>query len=267
MSYGEITYEVDGGVATLTLNRPEIRNAITGLEMIDEIEDACRRTDADPSVSVLIVTGADPAFSTGGNVKDMRDGTTLFGGTPDEIAEGYRRTVQRIPRALFDLDVATIAAVNGAAVGAGCDITLMCDIRIASERARFGETFVNLGIIAGDGGSWFLPRAVGWQRAAELTFTGRIIEAGEALAMGMVLEVVPHEELMPRACALAGEIASKPPHAVRLAKRLLRRSRRLDLDEFLDLTAAYQALSHHTDDHDEAVAAFFEKRAGRYRGR
>ncbi len=261
MEYTQITVRVDGGVAWVTMNRPEIRNAMTGLEMIDELEHAFLAAGRDPAVSVLVLTGADPAFSAGGNVKDMRDGEGLFAGTPDEIAEGYRASVQRLPRALASLDIATIAAVNGAAVGAGCDMTLMCDIRIASQRARFGETFVNLGIVSGDGGSWFLPRAVGPQRAAELTFTGRLVDADEALAMGLVLEVVPHGELLGRVGELAAEIAGKPPHAVRLAKRLLRHSLRMGLDEFLDLTASLQAISHHTDGHREAVEEFFEGRS------
>ncbi len=260
MEYTQLEVRVDGGVAWVTMNRPEIRNAMTGPEMIDELEHAFLAAGRDPGVSVLVLTGADPAFSAGGNVKDMRDGTGLFAGTPDEIAEGYRASVQRLPRALASLDVATIAAVNGPAVGAGCDMTLMCDIRIASERARFGETFVNLGIVAGDGGSWFLPRVVGAQRAAELTFTGRVFDAEEALAIGLVLEVVSHESLLERVGALAAEIAGKPPHAVRLAKRLLRHSQRMGLDEFLDFTASLQAISHHTEDYKAAVEAFFEKR-------
>ena len=248
------------------MNRPEIRNAMTSATMIDELVDAFERVSANPEISVLVLTGADPAFSAGGNVKDMRDKTYLFAGTPDQIAEGYRRSVQRIPRTLFSLDVATIAAVNGAAIGAGCDITLMCDMRVASDQARFGETFVNLGIIPGDGGSWFLPRAVGWQRASEMTFTGRLVDAGEALAMGLVMEVVPHADLMNRTRDVAVQIAAKPPHSVRLAKRLLRQSRSLDLDAFLDMSAAFQAISHHTADHREAMDAFFEKRDGIFRG-
>ncbi len=260
MQYTQIEVRTEGGVAWVTMNRPEIRNAMTGPEMIDELEHAFLAAGRDPAVSVLVLTGADPAFSAGGNVKDMRDGVGLFAGTPDEIAEGYRASVQRLPRALASLDVATIAAVNGPAVGAGCDMTLMCDLRIASDRAKFGETFVDLGIISGDGGSWFLPRVVGRQRAAELTFTGRMVGAEEALAIGLVLEVVPHDELLSRAGSLAAEIAAKPPHAVRLAKRLLRHSQRMGLDEFLDMTAAFQALSHHADGHRAAVEAFFADR-------
>ncbi|MCW5606022.1 MAG: enoyl-CoA hydratase, partial [Burkholderiales bacterium] len=129
------------------------------------------------------------------------------------------------------------------------------------------ETFANLGIIAGDGGGWFLTRLVGYQRAAELTFTGRIVKAEEALALGILLEVTPPEELLPRAKALAAKIAAKPPQAIRYAKRLLKLAQRQGIEEHLDVCAAYQAICHKTEDHHEALAAFFEKRQGVFKGR
>lgn len=259
MSHPAVHYSAGDGVAVVTMDSPEVRNAITDLGVIEAIVGALDRAGADATVSAIIITGADPAFSAGGNVKEMRAGSGLFAGSPDEIAEGYRSSIHMIPRTLASLDKPTIAAVNGPAVGAGCDMALMCDLRIASDRARFSEPFVDLGIISGDGGSWFLPRVVGPQRAAAMTFTGRTVDAAEALQWGMVLEVVPHERLMERAHQIAADIAAKPPHAVRLAKRLLRHSLKMGLDEFLDFTAALQAVSHHTADHKTAMDNLFDR--------
>lgn len=255
-----VLYEKDGAVVTLTLNRPEERNALSTQAQWDELVACCERAQADPSVKVVILTGAGSAFSAGGNVKDMRDKKGIAGGTPYEIAQGYAGGIQRIPLALHGLDVPTIAAVNGPAVGAGCDLACMCDIRIASDRARFAESFVKLGIIPGDGGAWLLQRAIGYQRAAELSFTGDMIDAATALSIGLVSKVVSHDSLMDAARELAGRIAANPAPALRMAKRLLRQAQTSRLDETLQLSAAMQALAHHTSEHDAAVAAFFDKR-------
>jgi len=208
----------------------------------------------------VILTGAGTAFSAGGNVKDMRDKRGIASGSPYAIAQSYQTGIQRIPLALHQLEVPTIAAVNGPAVGAGCDLACMCDIRIASENARFAESFVKLGIVPGDGGAWLLQRAVGYQRAAELSFTGDMIDAQTALAIGLVTRVVPHDLLMPNARELATRIAANSGPALRMAKRLLRQAQTARLDETLQLSAALQALAHHTPEHDQAVAAFFEQR-------
>jgi enoyl-CoA hydratase/carnithine racemase len=165
------------------------------------------------------------------------------------------------------IEVPVIAAVNGPAIGAGCDLALMCDIRIGSTRAQFGETFINLGIMAGDGGAWFLQRAVGVHRAAELTLTGRIVKAEEARDLGILLEVTEPERLLPRAREIAAEIAAKPPLAVRYAKRALRLAQRQGLEEHLEACASFQGALQKTEDHLEALAAFFEKRSGQYRGK
>jgi len=262
-----VTYDSEGRIATLTLARPDIRNAITSPEMLDEFTAALRHADADPDVGILIITGEGPAFSAGGNIKDMRAGVGLFEGSPDEISEKYRASIQQIPRLMLATDLVTIAAVNGAAVGAGFDIALMCDMRIGSSDARFAHTFIDLGIIPGDGGAWFLPRVVGWQRAAELAFTARIVTAEEAVEMGILLEVVEPDQLLNRALVIAEQIAAKPPHSVRLTKRLLRHARSMELDGFLDISAALQSVSHHTEDHREALDALFEKRPGDFKGR
>lgn len=260
MAYQEIKLDIAGRIATLTLNLPDSRNPISGPVIIDEIEDACRQVQWNDDVSVMIVTGAGKAFSAGGNVKEMRKRNEDPTVVPIHLREWYRRGIQRIPLAIDNLDVPVIAAVNGPAIGAGCDMAMMADIRIASNKAKFGETFLNLGIIPGDGGSWFLTRQIGYQMAAYLTFTGEVIDAETALKLGMVYKVVEPDDLMQEANALAEVIAGKPPRTLRVAKRLLKQAGRMDLKDFLDVCASNQALAHRTADHKEAIEAFFEKR-------
>src|SRR3546814_6254754 len=189
----------------------------------------------------------------------MRDKRGVSSGIPVEIRGNYKSGIQRIPLAFYNLEVPTIAAVNGAAIGAGCDLACMCDIRIASEHAKFAESFVKLGIIPGDGGAYFLPRAVGNSAACEMAFTGDTIDAEQALAWGLVSRVVPAETLMETARELAARIAANPGHALRLTKRLLREAQHAKLDTVLELSAAFQALAHHTEEHDQAAAAMAAK--------
>jgi enoyl-CoA hydratase/carnithine racemase len=255
-----VLFTREDAVVTLTLNRPEERNALSTQAQWDELVDCCARVRADESVKVVILTGAGTAFSAGGNVKDMRDKKGIAGGSPYAVFKGYQGGIQRIPLSLHQLEVPTIAAVNGPAIGAGCDLACMCDIRIASDQATFAESFVKLGIIPGDGGAWLLQRAIGYQRAAELTFTGDSIDAQAALAMGLVTRVVAPEALMPSARDLAARMAANPAPALRMAKQLLRQAQTARLDETLQLSAALQALAHHTPEHDAAVAAFFARR-------
>lgn len=261
-----VLYEQRDHVVTLTLNRHETRNAISEDEMVDAIEAACHRINDDFSVRAVILTGAGSAFSSGGNVKDMRDKAGMFGGTATEVRDGYRKGIQRIPLAVYALEVPIIAAVNGPAIGAGCDLTMMCDMRIASEKAIFAESFVKVGLIPGDGGAWFLPRVVGQSRANEMAFTGEPVDAQTALAWGMVSRVVEPDALMDAACELADRIAANPPSALRMTKRLLREGQHLRLDSLLEMSASLQALSHQTADHEEAVNAIIDKRAPKFSG-
>lgn len=254
-------------VAVLTFQRDDVRNALTGTALVEDILRTVSWAEGEPKVSVLILTGEGSAFSSGGNVKEMQERTGTFAGAAIEIQERYRRGIQQIPLALHRSEVPLIAAVNGPAIGAGFDLACMCDLRIASSSALVGETFINLGIIPGDGGAWFLQRLVGYQRAAEMTLTGRLLKADEALQLGLFLEVVAPEELLTSARALAARIADKPPQAVRLTKRLMKQAQRSELPDFLDLCASFQAMAHHTLDHMEAVNAFLGKRSGRYAGR
>ncbi len=262
-----VLYEADAeGIVTLTLNRPEARNPLTDADMIEAILAALARLDADPSVRVAILTGAGKAFSTGGNMHAMRTG----GGLKDELAVRtrgkYKRGIQRLPLAFAALEVPVIAAVNGPAIGAGCDLTCMCDLRVAGQSGRFAESFVKVGLVSGDGGSWLLPRIIGWSKAAEMALTGDAISAEEALACGLVSQVVPDGELMDTAQKLARRIAVNPPYAVRMTKRLLWEGRRADLGTLLEMAAPMQALVHSTSDHSEAVEAFIEKRDPKFTG-
>jgi enoyl-CoA hydratase/carnithine racemase len=253
----------DGAVLTLTMSQPETRNALTGNTAIEEFVQACADITADRSVRAVILTGEGPVFSSGGNVKNMQ---RYFQDqlSPDTIREEYRNGIQRVPKALYQLDVPVIAAVNGPAIGAGLDLTCMCDIRIASEKATFAESFVKVGIVPGDGGAWLLPRAVGMSKASEMAFTGEAISAQEALACGLVSRVVPHESLMETAMALARRIAANPGGVLRMTKRLLREGERATLESLLEISASYQAIAHMEPDHHEAVRAFVEKRAPKF---
>ncbi|WP_085995145.1 crotonase/enoyl-CoA hydratase family protein [Nocardia paucivorans] len=266
-SVGEpVRIERTGDVVVWTIDNPEQRNPISDEATIDALERAVHAANRDHTLRVAILTGAGSAFSAGGNIKHMRDKTGMFGGSPAELRQGYRHGIQRIPKALYHCEIPTIAAVNGPAIGAGCDLALMCDMRIASTRATFAESFVRLGLIPGDGGAWFLPRVIGMSRAHRMAFTGAAIDAATALEWGLVDEVVEPERLLDAAHGLAAEIAANPPHALRMTKRLLREGRHQSLESLLELSAAMQALTHHTADHDEAVAAMLQRRAPRFTG-
>jgi enoyl-CoA hydratase/carnithine racemase len=265
---------VDGRVATLALHRDDVRNELTGTMLAGEIVAIVEWINREETISALIVTGTGVAFCAGGNVKHMHERSQpgneggAFSGDAHAVQNRYRHGIQRMALALHRLEVPSIAAVNGAAVGAGCDLACMCDIRIASADAKIGETFVNLGLVPGDGGAWFLQRIVGYQRAAELTFSGRLLDAQQALAIGLFLEVVAQEALLPRARELAATFAAKPPQALRLAKRLLRAAQGpAPLADHLELCALMQGLAHNTVDHAEAVAAFLERRTPAFTGR
>jgi enoyl-CoA hydratase/carnithine racemase len=259
-----LQHERDGAILKVTMNDPETRNALTNATQFQEFVDLCAELRTDYSVKVVILTGAGASFCAGGNIKDMAAREGIFGGNPNELRDSYRNGIQRIPTALYNLDVPIIAAINGHAIGAGLDLTCMCDVRIASDRAKFAESFVKLGIVPGDGGAWLLPRVIGMPKASLMALTGDMIDAARALEWGLVTEVVPAEDLQAAAYDLAQRIAANPAHALRLTKRLLREGQHMRLDSLLEMSAAYQSIAHHTEDHAEAVAAFLEKRNPEY---
>ena len=247
-------------VATVTLNDPDKRNPISDLPMVEALTAAMQQADNDPGCRVIILTGAGRAFSSGGNLKTMLEPGGLADAQAVNTPRNYITGIQRIPMLFDRLQTPVIAAVNGPAIGAGCDLACMCDIRIAAASARFAESFIKLGLIPGDGGAWLLQRVVGYSKAAEMALTGDTLDAREALACGLVSRVVADDQLLDAALALAQKIAVNPPHAIRLTKRLLMEGRQCSLGTLLELSASMQALAHTTADHREAVSAFLEKR-------
>lgn len=263
----KLLYEQDGHVVTLTFNMPETRNALTDQDLAGAIVAAMHRINADQSVRCAILTGAGKAFSSGGNLKHMKDKVSIFGGDAVDAKDGYKAGIQQVARAIWECEVPLIAAVNGPAYGAGCDTTCLCDIRIASTAATFAENFVRVGLISGDGGAWLLPRQIGLSRAAEMTFTGEPVDAETALDWGLVSKVTAPQDLLTEARKLAARIAYNPPRQLRMAKRLLREGLNTRLDGLLELAAAYQGACHQTEDHAEAVNALLEKRPAVFTGR
>jgi 2-(1,2-epoxy-1,2-dihydrophenyl)acetyl-CoA isomerase len=264
MTYKCLLYEVKDGVATLTLNRPDRLNAL-GDTLREDLFDAVSRGSADPEVRVMIVTGAGKGFCAGGDVKAMNEAkeSGRERSLMDKIAPGRDRTLL----AMREAPQPIIAAVNGAAAGAGMNLALGCDIRIASTVAKFSQAFVKRGLHPDWGGTYFLPRLVGMAKACELTFTGDVVDAAEALRIGLVSQVVAPEELMPTVQALAGKIAAGPPVAIRLAKRALYRNAESGLREALEFETFAQNACFETEDAREGIRAFVEKRAPVFRGR
>ncbi len=262
-----VRYKQDGHVVVLTLDLPELRNPVTEPAVIEGLVEAFDRMNRDKSVRVAILTGAGTAFSSGGNLKAMAAPGGNADAPPIENREWYTTGIQRVPLAFERLEVPIIAAVNGPAVGAGCDVACMCDIRIAGRSASFSESFVKVGLVPGDGGAWLLPRAIGQSRAREMAFTGDAISAETALAWGLVSQVVEDDDLLPAALRLAARIAVNPPQAVRLTKRLMTIAQDSTLERVLDVSAAMQPLVHATRDHREALQAFVEKRKPVFEGR
>ena len=257
----------EGPIVIARFNRPDERNAISEVSHSEEIVDFCARMARTPSVRAIVLTGEGKSFCAGGNVKHMAERSGMFAGSPYEIRNQYRASVQRIGPAILELEVPIIAAINGPAVGLGLDIACMCDIRLMADNAVVAESYVKLGIIPGGGGAWLLPRLIGPQRASLMTLTGDAIDAATALDYGLVAEVVPADRLLDRALELAGRIAANPGHATRMAKRLMREGAHMKLPSLLELAAGYQAMAHHTEDHHEAIAAFLGKRAPEFKGK
>ena len=264
MTYECLIHEVKDGIATLTLNRPERLNALGGT-LRDDLHDAITRSAADPDVRVMIVTGAGKGFCAGGDVKAMNEAKESQRERPllEKIAPGRDRTLL----AMRDAPQPIIAAVNGAAAGAGMNLALGCDIRLASTAAKFSQAFVKRGLHPDWGGTYFLPRIVGMAKACELIFTGAVIDAAEALRLGIVSQVLPPEELLPAAQELARAIADGPPIAIRLAKRGLYRNAESDLRTALEYETFAQNNCFETEDATEGIKAFVEKRPPRFKGR
>jgi len=254
-----IVVETEGFIRWITLNRPDASNAYTPL-MITDLVKALVDADADSQVRVIVLTGAGKNFCAGGDVKSMKARTGMFSGEPNALREIYQSGIQQIPLAMTSLKKPVIAMVNGAAVGAGCDLAAMCDMRVASNLAQFSETFARIGLVPGDGGAFFVSKLVGMGKAMEMFLTCRSYSATEALSMGLVNEVVAHEELRSRVKKIAEQIASLPPIAIQMTKKAVQHAQTGDLRAHLDLMAAFQGITQRTVDHFEALDGLLEKK-------
>jgi enoyl-CoA hydratase/carnithine racemase len=268
MEFEQIRYDKSEGIATITLNRPERMNAFTP-KMLDEWLAALQDAHLDAETRVIILTAEGRGFCTGMDVQAQAQGQGLLPqGRSLAAARNYLRdTVHRIPRLVAQLDKPYIAAVNGAAVGAGMDMASMCDIRVAADTARFGMTYVRMGLIPGDGGCYYLPRIVGVARALDLIWSGRLFDAEEALRVGYVSEVVPADELMAHTREYALKLAKGPAVAIQLAKRLVYRSLDVGVDQALEMAQGAMTIAQNTEDAREGPRAFMEKREPQFKGR
>jgi len=262
MTEDHILYCVEGHCAMITLNRPEAKNAFSP-EMIRLWRKCLEEVGRDDRVRVVVITGKGDTFCSGGDIRDMAEGKLRSWDMKRYLWEG----VHRIVLALENLDKPVIAAINGAAMGAGLDMALMCDLRICSDRAKLAESYILLGVVPGDGGAYFLPRLVGVAKALELLLTGDVLNPEEALRLGIVNRVVPHDRLREETFNLAEKIASRPPQAVRMMKRAVYQAQTSSLRAHLDYISSQLALLTETEDHLEALKAFLARRPPIFQGK
>ncbi|MBN2706677.1 MAG: enoyl-CoA hydratase/isomerase family protein [Deltaproteobacteria bacterium] len=264
-TYNDLLVEKKEASIWITLNRPKFSNAFSD-DMIVDLCRVLREADWDQDVRVMVLTGAGKSFCAGGDVKAMEEKTGMFAGDPEELRRRYTRGIQQIPLAMESLQTPIIAMVNGAAIGAGCDLACMCDLRIGCGQACFGETFVRLALVPGDGGTFFLQRVIGYAKAMELSLTGRIVEPEEALAIGLLNQLVELEVLRLETEKLVESIAANSPVAVSMIKKAIRHARTAEIHGHLDLLAAFQGIAQRTGDHFEGMRALKEKRRPHFKG-
>jgi len=262
MDEPHVLYRVERKVAIITLNRPKARNAFSP-SMISLWLHSLEKARANHDVRVIVLTGKGHTFCSGGDIRDMAEGKLKSWDMKKFLWEG----VHRIVLAMEDMDKPVIAAINGAAMGAGLDMALMCDLRVCSETAKLAESYIMMGLVPGDGGAYFLPRIVGLPKAMELLLTGNAIDADEALKMGLVNRIVPHDHVMSTTLELASQVASRPPLAVRMMKRAVYQGLTSTLRAHLDYVSSQLALLSETRDHQEAARSFLEKRKPVFEGR
>ncbi len=262
MDEKHVVYSRQGEIAVITLNRPDAKNAFS-TEMISLWENFLKEAKHDDRVRVIVVTGTGDTFCSGGDIKDMAEGKLRSWGMKTFLWEG----VHRIVLTMEDLDKPVIAAINGAAMGAGMDMAIMCDLRVCSDKAKLAESYIMMGLIPGDGGAYFLPRLVGVSKALELLLSGDVLTASEALTLGIVNKVVSHDSLMDETMKLAKKIAGRPPLAVRMMKRAVYQAQTSTLRAHLDYISSQLSLLSETEDHREAALSFLEKRKPHFKGK
>ncbi len=265
MDFETVILKKEGHIATITMNRPEMMNALN-TQMLQEMVAAIDEIACNDDVRVVVLTGAGRVFCSGADISEGGKASGLSG-TPVEMHHNLRNSYQKVALRLQRLDKPTIAMVNGAAVGAGCDFAFACDMRVGSEKARFRNGFVRVGLIPGGGGTWLYTRLMGLGRGLEFLFTGDFLEAEEAEHIGVLNKIVPAEDLERETMELAQKIANNPPLAVQMSKMMAYKALDSDLEAALEQAAACQALALSSEDHREGVNAFIEKREAQFKGR
>jgi 2-(1,2-epoxy-1,2-dihydrophenyl)acetyl-CoA isomerase len=257
--FDDLLVEKKNNSIWITLNRPEASNAYS-TNMVKGLVEVLKHADIDNDIRVIIITGAGKNFCAGGDIKAMRGKTGMFAGESNELRESYQSGIQQIPLTISQLKTPLIAMVNGAAVGAGCDLAAMCDLRIASREAVFAETFARVGLVPGDGGAFFLTRLIGFGKAMEMFLTCKNVSAYEAMQMGLVNQVVLQDELKARTQELADHLAVLPPIALQMTKKAVIHAYQNDLSSHLELMAAYQGITQRSSDHFRALDGMIEKK-------
>ncbi|MFC4295940.1 enoyl-CoA hydratase-related protein [Novosphingobium tardum] len=255
-----------GDIAVVTINRPDRRNALGFGDDGDVVEAHLRELNADRTLRCVILTGAGTAFSAGGDLKQLSRWAHDASIRPPDFLKLYEAGIHKVVRGFWSLEMPVIAAINGSAIGLGNDLACLADMRLAAASAKFGATFLKIGLVPGDGGAWILPRIIGWERASELYFTGKIIDAPTALDWRLVGRVVADESLMDEAMAVAEMVCRQPPEVLRATKKLMRASILQGFEDIMSLSARYQVMAHLTDDHREALDAIHERRPPAFSG-
>lgn len=265
-NFSHLQIQHDGHLLWLTLNNPEQSNAIS-FDMIDSLTRVLKHADFDANIRVIILKGAGVNFCAGGDIKAMQEQSGMFAGEGNELRMRYIHGIQQIPKIIEDLSTPLIAMVNGAAIGAGCDLAMMCDLRIGTAKSKFGETFVKLGLVPGDGGTFFLQRVIGYAKAMQMSLTGDVISGEDALNWGLLNIFCPEDGLENETKKLAEKIAGNAPVAVQMTKKAMKMAYLTDLATILDLSAAYQGIAQRTHDHTAALEAIGKKQTPFFSGK
>ena len=257
--FTDLLVETKQHAVWITLNRPEASNAYSS-EMVKGLVEVLRHADQDTNIRVIVLTGAGKNFCAGGDLKAMKNKSGMFAGESNELREAYQAGIQQIPLTFSQLKTPVVAMVNGAAVGAGCDLAAMCDLRVASTTAVFAETFAKVGLVPGDGGAFFLTRLIGFGKAMEMFLTCKSISAIEAQGIGLVNQVVLPDELKMKTEELVETLSSLPPIALQMTKKAVIHAYQNDINSHLDLMAAYQGITQRSSDHFAALDEILDKK-------